>query len=97
MILFGLVLDLGLGWVSEVSPGRLWEAIWGPMGGQRGLKEAILAAMGGQSGLQEAILAAMGGQSGHFGAPRCVFLPRGSSREARNVFGKQQCGNGREK
>ena len=67
------------------------------MGGQRGLKDAILAAMGGQSGLQEAILAAMGGQSGHFGAPRCVFLPRGSSRDARNVFRNQQCGNGQEK
>ena len=97
MILFGLVRDLGLGWVSEVSPGRLWEAIWGPMGGQRGLKEAILAAMDGQSGLKEAILAAMGRQSGYFGGPRCMFLPRGSIRQARNVFGKQQCGNGREK
>ena len=96
-MLFRLILDLALGRVSEVFPGRLWEAIRGPMGGQRGLKEAILAAMGGQSGLKEAILAAMGGQSGHFGAPRWVFLPRGSSRDARNVFGKQQCGNGREK
>ena len=59
-MLFGLILDLGLGRVSEVSPGRLWEAIWGPMGGQRGLKEAILAAMGGQSGLKEAIFGSNG-------------------------------------
>ena len=55
VLLFGLILDLGLGWsprcagrgfgrpfgVHWASFGRLWEAIWGPLA-------VILLTMGGQ-------------------------------------------------